>query len=478
MKPNTWITSNIEAQHNAVILRAVHDVVSQATGATQPDVNTALTEVQKLLDAEAQVREEARRAPDFVLPRYVPAAIKDIPVLPVTVSRKAPEAAIASIAAKITEMSGGMEYADALQVSRRVAAIACPADDTPMSTHTGIAAFGFGDAIEAPARPMSLYAVERVPSSEYLGMHVLQRLRSGWGTYDLHIMQGVAPEGNRRITLSFGTKPAATMGVQKLVTRVVLCCLPAKARICWMPTTAAQCLRQTWAQVCFQDRMQIEHALSDMVYQWNAAENESLPADERLQDAELLAVAAVPGSRVIRLRLTTKAGQSLEAVLPLDDPRCDMGIEVTSLREVDPSLVTTTEKLLRALIAAYSPMWTPWRVGAAANQAPCAAVLGYAHRGRPVATVVVAVCPHAIPRWPPRKSWTPRCRISPCNAGRPRQRFACSRSRFPAPIWSASRRPRNLRPRASFGGLSRATRLWTGPVTRPPCLALRHTPLA
>ena len=32
-----------------------------------------------------------------------------------------------------------------------------------------------------------------------------------------------------------------------------------------------------------------------------------------------------------------------------------MGIEVTSLREVDPSLVTTTEKLLRALIAAYSP---------------------------------------------------------------------------------------------------------------------------
>lgn len=325
MKPNTWITSNIEAQHNAVILRAVHDVVSQATGATQPDVNTALTEVQKLLDAEAQVREEARRAPDFVLPRYVPAAIKDIPVLPVTVSRKAPEAAIASIAAKITEMSGGMEYADALQVSRRVAAIACPADDTPMSTHTGIAAFGFGDAIEAPARPMSLYAVERVPSSEYLGMHVLQRLRNGWGTYDLHIMQGVAPEGNRRITLAFGTKPAATMGVQKLVTRVVLWLLTCKGTDLLDADYGSTMFAANMGAGVLQDRMQIEHALSDMVYQWNAAENESLPADERLQDAELLAVAAVPGSRVIRLRLTTKAGQSLEAALPLDDPEVRYG---------------------------------------------------------------------------------------------------------------------------------------------------------
>lgn len=308
-----------------MVLRAVQDSVSRATGATQDDVDRAVAGVADLLAAAKPARTHAYREPGHIVPATVPASIADIPVLPTVATRKAPSEAIASTTAKISELTGGLGYSAALQVARRLAAIAYPADTTTMSSHRGIAAFGFGESISGAELPPSPYAVERVPSAEYFGMHVLQRLTSGWGTYDVHIMQGVAPEGNQRITLSFGLQPAAARGVQKLVARIVLWLLTRKGSDLLDGDYGSKLFIPASVSNQLQARAYVSSALTDMLYAWKAKGDQGLPPDERLKTIDVLSVVARPGGLMVRVKVTTQAGSHVDAVLPVAAPEVTYG---------------------------------------------------------------------------------------------------------------------------------------------------------
>lgn len=319
------VVDSISRQTREVILRAVADTVGRATGATSDDVAAATAHATKLLDAPELERQRAYRSVTYVVPRVVPYSLHDIPVLDVVVSRKTSDHTVAGLVAKIKETCGQYAYADALEVTRRLAAVVYPADAVGMAEHDGIARFGTGEAVEAPNMPASQYAVERVPSAAYLGAHVAQRLMYGWGTYDVHIMQGVAPRGDKLITLSFGLQPTAAIGVQKLVARLVLWLLTRKGSDLIDPNYGSILMSQAVGNEAMQARINIAQALNDAVLQWQQSDDAGLPADEQLMAIEMLALTVMQGSVVLRIKIITRAGDEVQAVLPLSEPEVGYG---------------------------------------------------------------------------------------------------------------------------------------------------------
>lgn len=319
------VVDSIARQTREVILRAVADTVGGATGATPADVAAATVQATKLLDAPETARQREYRAITYVVPDIVPYSVSDIPSLSVVVSRRTSDDTIAAMVAKIKNVAGQFGYSAALEVSRRIASVVYPADMVKMAEHEGIASFGFGEAMTAPTTSPSLYAVERVPSAAYFGSHVAQRLMYGWGTYDLHIMQGVAPKGDQMITLAFGLQPAAAAGVQKLVARLVLWLLTRKGSDLVDPNYGSTLMSQIYGDNAVQARINVSQALSDAVYQWRRAEAGGLPADEQLVAIRLLSLVASAGVLVLRIKIVTRAGDEVQAVLPLSEPEVGYG---------------------------------------------------------------------------------------------------------------------------------------------------------
>ena len=319
------VVDSIARQTREVILRSVKDTTTRATGATPADVSAAVVQATKILDAPELERQRAYRSITYVVPSVVPYSPSDIPVLEVETERRTSDATIANMVSKIKEVSGYLAYGEALEVSRRLAAVVYPADAVAMAADTGVAEFGFGTLLPAPAQPASLYAVERVPSPAYLGAHLTQRLLYGWGTYDVHIMQGVAPRGDRLITLSFGLQPTVALGVQKLVARLVLWLMTRKGSDLIDPEYGSILMSQMIGNEAMQARINVAQALDDAVLQWQQADDAGLPADEQLMGIELLSLAAVQGSLVLRIKIVTRAGDNVQAVLPLSEPEVGYG---------------------------------------------------------------------------------------------------------------------------------------------------------
>lgn len=324
MSTSTTLDS-ISRQTREVILRAVADTVGRATGASADDVAAATAQSTKILDVPELLRQSEYRSITYVVPQVVPYSPSDIPTIGVVISRQVSDDAIAGMVAKIKEATGQHTYADSREIARRIAAVAYPADGVDMAEHDGVAVFGTGEAAAAPALPASQYAVERVPSAAYFGAHVTRRLMYGWGTYDLHIMQGVALRGDKQITLAFGLQPTAAVGVQKLVARLVLWLLTRKGSDLIDPEYGSTLMSQAIGNEALQARINIAQALDNAVLQWQQADDGGLPANEQLTAIELLALTVVYGSVVLRIKIITRAGDEVQAVLPLSNPEVGYG---------------------------------------------------------------------------------------------------------------------------------------------------------
>jgi hypothetical protein len=316
------IVDSLYDQRRRVVLRAVEDTVSAALGSTVDAVAAAVEMASRGLDSARG--DDADRSDNYPVPARVPYRVSDMPLLPAAARRTMGSDEIAGIVASIAADEKLTAY-EALAVRRRLSAVAAPGDVMRMAEHAEAAEFGFGSMRGRNRRAVGDNDISRFPSAAYFGMHVAQRVAAGWGAYDLHIMQGVAATGDRLITFSFGTAPTASVGVQKLVARLVMWMLTNKGSDLVDAEYGSRLLTGIAGLDVERASLRVSHVLSETLDEWASEANDSLPPEERLAGLELTAVAISNGSVVARIKVTTGAGAETPVVLPLLRPEVAYG---------------------------------------------------------------------------------------------------------------------------------------------------------
>ena len=84
-------------------------------------------------------------------------------------------------------------------------------------------------------------------------------------------------------------------------------------------------MSQIYGDNAVQARINVSQALADAVYQWKGSEAGGLPADEQLMAIKLLSLVASAGVLVLRIKIVTRSGDGVQAVLPLSEPEVGYG---------------------------------------------------------------------------------------------------------------------------------------------------------
>lgn len=310
----------MRAQLERVVRRAAVEAVAGASDATSDDVARAAQHMDTRQAAAPAVFRQTS-----LLPRVVPfsSASLESPAAKTGESSRTAAQAYAAVVARAS--STRLSYADAATVSSRMRAALLPANSVAFSEGSGSARLGTGTRLPAVTRPVSPVSVGQVASPELLAEHVARRVTFGWGAYDLHVMQGTAPEGERRITFSAGTMPAAAHGIQKLVGQVAMLLLTRLGSDVVDEKYGSTFLAQTYGRDVVAGRLGVLRTLDDVRLRWQRGAAAGLPDDERLVSLTLEDMRTASGAVYARVRVTSAAGSQREISMPVVNPEVRYG---------------------------------------------------------------------------------------------------------------------------------------------------------
>jgi len=317
------VLNSLRDQYRSVVVRAVGESVSAASGSTPLDALSAIERVANKRDFRQESR-QSRRGASSVVPNVLPYDRKDIPAPTPGESRRPPRAVTTSVVRRIARQ-GLLSAADARTVSGRLAAVTGQGDQALLVSRYFNTKFGTGEISSESTKIPSLYSMESVPSAEYLGEQIARRVAYGWGEYDLNFFEGVALEGDQPITFSFGASGSASIGVQKAVNRLVLWLFTRKGSYELDPDYGSTLLTQIVGGDIISARVRVVTAITSALSQWQGEDSLGLPDDERITGLRVENVIANPQSIYAKIRVFTAAGEEVTAVLPVSKPEIDYG---------------------------------------------------------------------------------------------------------------------------------------------------------
>lgn len=138
-------------------------------------------------------------------------------------------------------------------------------------------------------------------------------------SFDISVLHGAVPQGETELDISLFQKGGAVCtGIQKLVQRFFILMVTPRGSMTFAPQRGSDFLKSvSGAHSESAVRIAFQFALMDVRAQLKAEETDSLPADERFQNAELLEAVFFGDSLSLSVALTSQAGITEEIILPI-----------------------------------------------------------------------------------------------------------------------------------------------------------------